>query len=40
MALSLCRGDCWKDRDTGEIFCPRVNDWVECCPKKEVRDDE
>ncbi len=35
MSLSICNGLCWRDADTGEIFCPCVpGGWVSECPKK------
>lgn len=35
MTLSTCRGECHRDADTGDVFCP-VCGWTEECPKEET----
>ena len=39
-----CHHICTRDRDTGELFCPRFHKWVERCPyedyEAESTDDE
>lgn len=35
MSISICHGECYRDPDTGEIFCPCVpGGWVIECPKE------
>ena len=35
MSISICHGECYRDPDTGEIFCPCVpGGWVSECPKE------
>lgn len=35
MSPSICNGLCWRDADTGEIFCPCVpGGWETECPKE------
>lgn len=41
----MCRHDCYKDGETGDMFCPVMHRWVEECPlqdgdSKEDRDDD
>ena len=39
MSPSTCHGECYRDPDTGEIFCPCVpGGWVSECPKNELED--
>lgn len=49
MSISICHGECYRDPDTGEIFCPCApGGWVSECPKaalaeaagEEVRDEQ
>ena len=39
MSISNCNGLCWRDADTGEIFCPCVpGGWVSECPKAALAE--
>lgn len=39
MSISICHGECYRDPDTREIFCPCVpGGWVSECPKDELED--
>ena len=33
MTISNCNGLCWRDADTGELYCPACGAWIGECPK-------